>query len=168
MAPKISLATHKEKSLPSNYDFNKYKILRDRIIDKVHEVIVVLDDTQSSVNKYLDRMQNSSTKINKKDLQQIIITINNNADHLLASDNTASDSYFESMKDLTKNIKNLHNIIEPNIYTADSIDDFSPQEASDTLKRIINDFNLLDKAEGNFPRTFREEYVENFEKKEFF
>lgn len=156
-----------EKLSPTNYDFKKYGLLRERILDKIYEITLILEDPSSSVNKSLSNIMRKNEQDDRKEIKNFIYTLNNSADNLLASDNTDSYEYFEYMKYFIKTIKKLSKKLEYYIYKTDSIDNFNIQEAIDTLYRFLNDFRTLDKAESKFPYEFRQKYVQKYQEKDF-
>jgi aspartate carbamoyltransferase regulatory subunit len=58
--------------------------------------------------------------------------------------------------------------LEYYILQTDSIDNFNIQEALETLNRIIDDFKILEKSEGKFPKEFRQQYVKRSQEGKFF
>jgi len=151
-----------------NYDFTKYQLLRDRIINKIHEVITTFDDPRSSINSALTHLMRKNKNNDRQDFEYLIDTINQYADNLLTTDNTDVSEYFRHMNNFTNAMRTLSKKLEYYIYKTDSIDQFDVREPIETLRRLHRDFKELKKAEHNFPPEFRQHYVDKFQEKDFF
>lgn len=142
-----------------NQNFQSYKILRGRILDKVQEVIITLDNPNSSINRFIEKLHNKYGSEHSNKFLQLIDKIYYNSDQLLSTDTTDSYEYFENMKRFTKYINTLSKEASVYLNSSDTVDGFNPIEINDNLTRIVNDFNALDKSESSFPRSFRQSYV---------
>ena len=148
-----------------NQNYQSYKILRGRIIDKVQELLVTLDNPNSSINRFIKELRGKYGAYHTNKISQIIDKIYFSSDQVLASDTVDSYEYFDNMKHFTKNMNNLLSEISPYLSSSDAIDELNPAEANHNLMRFVNDFAVLDKAESNFPRAFRNSYVSENQKK---
>lgn len=148
-----------------NHNFQSYKILRGRILDKVQEVIVTLDNPNSSINRFLRELSIRYGSQQTQKFSKVIDKLYYNADQILANDTVDSFEYLEHMKQFTKYIKDLSREMLPYITVSDAVDELNPMEANDNLMRISNDFSLLEKSESNFPQNFRQTYVQEQQKR---
>jgi hypothetical protein len=147
-----------------NQNFQSYKILRGRIVDKIQEVIITLDNPNSSINRFINALNNKYGSEHSNKFLHIIDKIYYNSDQLLSTDTTDSYEYFENMKRFTKYIDTLSNEASRYLNSSDTVDGFNPLEINDNLRRIANDFHALDKSESSFPRAFRQSYVSENQK----
>ena len=148
-----------------NQNFQSYKILRGRIIDKIQEIIVTLDNPNSSVNRFINDLHRKYGTTHSRKFTNIIDKLYYNSDQLLSSDTADSYEYFENMKRFTKYLNALHSELLPYLNASDAVDGLNPLEASDNLTRIMNDLNILDKTESSFSPAFRQAYVTDWQKK---
>jgi hypothetical protein len=148
-----------------NQNFQSYKILRGRIVDKIQEVIVTLDNPNSSINRFIKELHNKYGSEHSNKFFHTMDKLYYNSDQLLSTDATDSYEYFDNMKRFTKYINTLSTDLSRYLNSTDAVDGFNPQEAHDNLTRIANDFNVLDKSEGGFPHAFRQAYVTEKQKR---
>jgi hypothetical protein len=161
------LIQNQNPSLIVQDDFKRYEILRDRIVDKIFDVIFILEDSQSSVHKSLKNIMQKNSD-DKAQIQSLISIINNNADYLLANNRADSYEFFKNMNYFIDNIENLNKKIEFYVSESDIRDNVNVHGTLDTINRLLDDFKNLEKSEAKFAKNFRQQYVKKFDEKDFF
>lgn len=144
-----------------NQNYQSYKVLRDQIVDKVQEFVLALDNSHSSLNQFVKLLRNRYGAGAASNIVAVMNKLSQNTDKILLTNNSDDDEFFKTMREFTKNISNLHAEITPYLSTSDTMDELNPSEANYSLIRFINDFNMLDKTESEFPKSFRSAYVKD-------
>lgn len=148
-----------QNSAIKNQNYQSYKVLRDQIIDKVQDLVISLDNPHSSLNQFVKLLRNRYGSLPAKKITTIMDNLLQNTDKILSTNGQDNEAFFEEMRLLTQNMNNLQVAIIPYTTNSDTMDELNPIDANYSLIRLINDFQMLDKAESGFPKNFRTIYA---------